>query len=60
MKKTVLSACVCWAALTGVAGGNDLIIWDDAGAGDKWDLAYPVGNGRLGAMPFGNFPRRRS
>jgi len=59
MKKTVLSACVCWAALTGVAGGNDLIIWDDAGAGDKWDLAYPVGNGRLGAMPFGNFPKEK-
>ncbi len=34
----------------------DLIIWDDAPAA-AWDVAYPVGNGRLGAMPFAGFPR---
>jgi alpha-L-fucosidase 2 len=32
-----------------------LVIVDDQPAG-KWDVAYPVGNGRLGAMPFGKFP----
>lgn len=37
---------------------NDLIIWDDREAGE-WDLAYPVGNGRLGAMPFGSFPHEK-
>lgn len=34
------------------------LIWDDAPA-EKWDLAYPVGNGRLGAVVFGQFPRER-
>ncbi|MDX9867553.1 MAG: glycoside hydrolase N-terminal domain-containing protein [Kiritimatiellia bacterium] len=59
MKKTLLSACVCWVALSVLVRGSDLIIWDDAGAGDKWDVAYPVGNGRLGAMPSGNFPKEK-
>lgn len=34
------------------------VIWDDQPAA-KWDTAYPVGNGRLGAMPFGKFPKER-
>lgn len=34
------------------------IIWDDKPA-EKWDLAYPVGNGRLGAMPWGMFPNEK-
>lgn len=34
------------------------IIWDNAAAA-KWDVAYPVGNGRLGAMPFASFPNER-
>lgn len=34
------------------------LVWDDQPAG-KWDVAYPVGNGRLGAMPMGSFPRER-
>ncbi len=33
-------------------------IWDD-GPATKWDLAYPVGNGRLGAMPWGTFPQEK-
>ena len=32
-----------------------LRIWDDQPAGN-WEVAYPVGNGRLGAMTFGRFP----
>jgi len=36
---------------------ND-VIWDDACA-SFWEEAYPVGNGRLGAMPFGTFPKER-
>lgn len=32
------------------------LIWDDQPA-QEWDTAYPVGNGRLGAMPFGRFPK---
>jgi alpha-L-fucosidase 2 len=37
--------------------GND-VIWDDAAA-TYWEDAYPVGNGRLGAMPYGTFPNER-
>ena len=55
----MLGFCLCLFALSAVAGDNNLVIWDNAEAGDKWDLAYPVGNGRLGAMPFGNFPKEK-
>lgn len=41
-----------------VAKDSDLVIWDNAPA-EKWDVAYPVGNGRLGAMPFGQFPKEK-
>ena len=42
-----------------VATANEeLVIWDDAPAA-AWDVAYPVGNGRLGAMPFGAFPKEK-
>jgi len=34
------------------------MIWDDAPA-KTWDVAYPVGNGRLGAMPFAEFPTEK-
>nr|NIP84097.1 hypothetical protein [Planctomycetales bacterium] len=37
---------------------EDLVIWDDSGAYD-FEVAYPVGNGRLGAMPFGSFPQEK-
>jgi len=35
-----------------------LVIWDDKPA-EEWDVAYPVGNGRLGAMPFGSYPSEK-
>lgn len=41
-----------------MAENKTLTIRDNAPA-DKWDLAYPVGNGRLGAMPFGSFPKEK-
>ena len=34
------------------------VIWDDACAA-HWEDAYPVGNGRLGAMTFATFPKER-
>ena len=34
------------------------VIWDDACA-SHWEDAYPVGNGRLGAMNFATFPKER-
>ena len=40
------------------APAEDLVIWDNIPAYD-FEVAYPVGNGRLGAMPFANFPHER-
>ena len=37
---------------------GELVLWDNQPAG-KWDNAYPVGNGRLGAMPQGTFPSEK-
>ncbi|GAA1520774.1 glycoside hydrolase N-terminal domain-containing protein [Sphaerisporangium rubeum] len=37
-----------------VAAANDLALWYNAGAGTDWLRALPIGNGRLGAMVFGN------
>ena len=34
------------------------VIWDDACAA-HWEDAYPIGNGRLGAMNFATFPQER-
>jgi alpha-L-fucosidase 2 len=30
-----------------------------SGEGSQWDTAYPVGNGRLGAMPWGLYPTEK-
>jgi alpha-L-fucosidase 2 len=46
------------SAVLSKADQSNLIIWDDAPAA-KWDVAYPVGNGRLGAMPFAGFPSEK-
>ena len=37
-----------------VRAANDLALWYDQGAGADWLRALPLGNGRLGAMVFGN------
>lgn len=37
---------------------GDLMLRAD-GPAEKWDLAYPVGSGRLGAMPWGTFPSEK-
>ncbi|MCE6998719.1 glycoside hydrolase N-terminal domain-containing protein [Saccharothrix sp. S26] len=38
---------------------NDLALWYDEGAGTDWLRALPVGNGRLGAMVYGNVDAER-
>ncbi len=38
---------------------NDLALWYDRSAGADWLRALPVGNGRLGAMVFGNTDTER-
>ncbi|HLP73625.1 MAG TPA: glycoside hydrolase N-terminal domain-containing protein [Bacteroidales bacterium] len=38
---------------------NDLVLWYDHPAGKVWEQALPLGNGRLGAMVFGNIPEEK-
>ncbi|WP_127508873.1 glycosyl hydrolase family 95 catalytic domain-containing protein [Actinoplanes solisilvae] len=43
----------------GVLAAGDLALWYDEPAGTDWLRALPVGNGRLGAMVFGNIDTER-
>ncbi len=47
------------AAPPEVRAANDLALWYDASAGTDWLRALPIGNGRLGAMVFGNVDTER-
>ncbi|SDO60284.1 glycosyl hydrolase family 95 catalytic domain-containing protein [Lentzea jiangxiensis] len=47
------------AAPEEVRAANDLALWYDRPAGSDWLRALPVGNGRLGAMVFGNTDTER-
>ncbi|MGC4897548.1 glycosyl hydrolase family 95 catalytic domain-containing protein [Micromonospora sp. DT31] len=42
-----------------VLAANDLALWYDEQAGTDWLRALPIGNGRLGAMVFGNVDTER-
>ncbi|GIF02114.1 glycoside hydrolase family 95 protein [Paractinoplanes rishiriensis] len=42
------------AGRTAAAAAGDLALWYDKEAGSDWLRALPIGNGRLGAMVFGN------
>jgi alpha-L-fucosidase 2 len=66
---TLLTACASSVAspLCCDAGGlkadapapvDNLVIWDNLPASD-FEVAYPVGSGRLGAMPYAEFPKER-
>jgi alpha-L-fucosidase 2 len=47
------------AAPAPVQAAGDMALWYDEPAGSDWLRALPVGNGRLGAMVFGNFTTER-
>ncbi|MFI9574249.1 glycosyl hydrolase family 95 catalytic domain-containing protein [Microbispora rosea] len=47
------------AAPPEVSAANDLALWYDESAGTDWLRALPIGNGRLGAMVFGNVDTER-
>ncbi len=47
------------AAPADVRAAGDLALWYDEAAGTDWLRALPVGNGRLGAMVFGNTDTER-
>ncbi|WP_436761371.1 glycoside hydrolase N-terminal domain-containing protein [Streptosporangium sp. V21-05] len=42
-----------------VSAAGDLAPWYDESAGTDWLRALPIGNGRLGAMVFGNVDTER-
>jgi alpha-L-fucosidase 2 len=46
-------------ALPEIQAAGDLALWYDEPAGQDWLRALPVGNGRLGAMVFGNTDTER-
>ncbi|WP_103352213.1 glycoside hydrolase N-terminal domain-containing protein [Amycolatopsis sp. CA-128772] len=47
------------AAPADVRAAGDLALWYDKPAGTEWLRALPIGNGRLGAMVFGNTDTER-
>ena len=47
------------AAPPEVLAAGDLALWYDKPAGTDWLRALPIGNGRLGAMVFGNVDTER-
>ncbi len=58
MSLYLLIAISCVTTMFAEPEDPSLVIWDNASA-NEWDVAYPVGNGRLGAMPFANFPKEK-
>ena len=42
------------SALPGFSQSQNLKLWYNAPAGEVWEAALPIGNGRLGAMVYGN------
>ena len=56
MKKLLLIALLA-NALPCFSQQNDLKLWYNTPSGDLWTNALPVGNGRLGAMVYGNVGR---
>jgi len=53
MKKNIISLLLLLFTVVAVANNNDLKLWYDKPAG-LWVEALPLGNGRLGAMVYGN------
>ncbi len=56
--KRMLQLLLVIVYATQAAANDSLTIWDHQPAGN-WNVAYPVGNGRLGAMPFGKYPTEK-
>ncbi len=42
-----------------MSNANEWTLWYRQPADKDWNAALPVGNGRLGAMVFGNVPEER-
>ncbi len=55
----VVSAFLLMGEVANSQSQSDLLLWYDEPAGEEWVRALPVGNGRLGAMVFGNTQQER-
>lgn len=54
MYKLCLFSILIFFALSGYAQDHNLKLWYNLPAGKLWEAALPIGNGRLGAMVYGN------
>jgi len=54
MRQTILFASLLLATLGFSQSKQNLKLWYNQPSGDKWENALPIGNGRLGAMIYGN------
>lgn len=54
MKKSILIIFLCGASHCFAQSGAGLKLWYNTPSGQTWENALPIGNGRLGAMIYGN------
>ncbi|MDP4216695.1 MAG: glycoside hydrolase family 95 protein [Bacteroidota bacterium] len=54
MKEILCTALLGMATIAHAQKNKDLKLWYRQPAGKRWESALPVGNGRLGAMVYGN------
>lgn len=53
-KKLLLYIVLLVSAFCRAQNGSGLKLWYNEPSGDRWENALPIGNGRLGAMIYGN------
>ncbi|HLZ89232.1 MAG TPA: glycoside hydrolase family 95 protein, partial [Puia sp.] len=54
MKEIICAALLGMSTIAYAQDKNDLKLWYRQPAGGRWENALPIGNGRLGAMVYGN------
>src|SRR5579859_6857020 len=54
MKEILFAAFLGMTTITHAQTAGNLTLWYRQPAGARWENALPVGNGRLGAMVYGN------
>ncbi|HLT75103.1 MAG TPA: glycoside hydrolase family 95 protein [Ohtaekwangia sp.] len=57
MRSLLLTILVCCPVISGFSQDSRLRLWYSKPAGDTWENALPIGNGKLGAMVYGNVAR---
>ncbi len=57
MKNLLIIVVICCLTTVGLCQDSKLRLWYNKPSGDTWENALPVGNGKLGAMVYGNVAR---